>query len=65
MRLEDLTRGIPKLDKYRVVTIQGCEPIPCSGTHLRDIGEMRSVILDKMEQLGENFRIYYDVQITL
>ncbi|MCJ7635193.1 alanyl-tRNA editing protein, partial [Candidatus Bathyarchaeota archaeon] len=40
---------LPKLEKYRVATIQGCEPIPCGGTHLRDIGEIRSVTLDRIE----------------
>jgi alanyl-tRNA synthetase len=56
---------LPKLENYRVVTIQGHEPIPCSGTHLRDIKEIKNVALNKIEQQGENFRIYYDVQITL
>jgi len=52
---------LPKLERYRIVTIQGCEPIPCGGTHLRDIREIGSISLNKVEQRGQEFRVYYDV----
>ena len=53
---------LPPLDRYRVVTIEGCEPIPCGGTHTRNIREIVGVKLISVEQKGESFRIYYDVQ---
>lgn len=56
---------LPKLERYRIVTIQGCEPIPCGGTHLRDIREIGHVSLDKVEQRGQEFRVYYDVRTTV
>ncbi len=28
---------LPPMERYRIVTIEGCEPIPCAGTHLKDI----------------------------
>jgi len=52
---------LPRLERYRIVTIEGCEPIPCGGTHLRDIREIGSISLDKVEQRGQEFRVYYDV----
>jgi alanyl-tRNA synthetase len=55
---------LPKLERYRVVTIQGCEPIPCAGTHLRDIKEISEFRLDRMEQRGQEFRVCYDVNPT-
>jgi len=56
---------LPELQRYRIVTIQGCEPIPCGGTHLRDIREIGAVSLDKVEQRGQEFRVYYDVKTTV
>jgi alanyl-tRNA synthetase len=53
---------LPPLDRYRVVTIEGCESIPCGGTHTRNIREIVGVKLISVEQKGESFRIYYDVQ---
>jgi alanyl-tRNA synthetase len=55
---------LPELERYRIVTIQGCEPIPCGGTHLRDIREIGSVSLDRVEQRGQDFRVHYDVRTT-
>jgi len=53
---------LPPLERYRVVTIEGCNPIPCAGTHLRDIREIGGIRLDTVEQLEMDFRIYYDVE---
>jgi len=55
---------LPELERYRIVTIQGCEPIPCGGTHLRDIREIGRVSLDRVDQREGEFRVYYDVGTT-
>ena len=52
---------LPDLEAYRIVTIQGCTPIPCAGTHLRNIQEIEGVTISKIEQHDHNFRIYYEV----
>jgi len=52
---------LPNLEKYRIVTIEGCQPIPCGGTHLRNIREIGSVRLVRIEQLGDEYRVCYDV----
>jgi alanyl-tRNA synthetase len=52
---------LPTLETYRVVTIEGCTPIPCAGTHLKTIGEIGHVAIDKVEVQGSDFRVYYDV----
>ena len=28
---------LPMLESFRIVTIEGCEPIPCGGTHIKNI----------------------------
>ncbi len=53
---------LPNLEAYRVVTIEGCTPIPCAGTHLRTIREIGHVTIDKVESAGATYRMYYDVQ---
>jgi len=53
---------LPMLEKYRIVTIEGCLPIPCAGTHLRNIREIGKTRLNAVEQLETDFRIYYDVE---
>jgi len=53
---------LPPLDRYRIVTIEDCEPIPCGGTHIRNIREILGVKLISVEQKGEDFRIYFDAQ---
>jgi Ser-tRNA(Ala) deacylase AlaX len=52
---------LPHLEAYRIVTIQGCTPIPCAGTHLRNIQEIERVAISKIEQQDHNFRVYYEV----
>ena len=56
---------LPKLERYRIVAIRGYEPIPCGGTHLRDIREIGRIKLDKVEQRDQEFRVYYDVETTV
>lgn len=52
---------LPNLEAYRIVTIQGCTPIPCAGTHLRNIQEIAQMTISKIEQDDHNYRVYYDV----
>ena len=54
---------LPPLDRYRVITIEDCEVIPCGGTHVRNISEIVGVKLVDVEQKEGSFRVYYDVQI--
>ncbi len=53
---------LPPLEAYRVVTIEGCKPIPCGGTHLKNIGEIEHIVLNNIEDENTQFKIYYDVQ---
>jgi alanyl-tRNA synthetase len=53
---------LPALETYRIVTIEGCSPIPCAGTHLRNIKEIGHVRLDKVEAVDPGFRVYYHVE---
>jgi alanyl-tRNA synthetase len=53
---------IPKgLDRYRVVVIDGCNGIPCTGTHVRRLSEIGVIKLDSVEHTGNYSKIYYDV----
>ncbi len=52
---------LPALGTYRIVTIQGCAPIPCSGTHLKNISEIGGCHIAEAAPTEEGFRVYYDV----
>jgi len=52
---------LPNFDKLRIVTIQGSDPIPCGGTHLKDISEIGSFRITKHETVPSGFRVYFDV----
>jgi alanyl-tRNA synthetase len=56
-----MLRGLPKLEKLRLVTIEGCRPIACGGTHLRDIHEAKEIRIDRVEAKDDGFRVYFDV----
>jgi len=53
---------LPMLEAYRIVTIEGCSPIPCAGTHLRNIQEIGRFTMEKVESRNSDFRVYYAVQ---
>lgn len=53
---------LPLLKKYRIVTINGCNPIPCAGTHIKNINEVGCITLNNIENTNSKFKIYYDVQ---
>jgi len=53
---------LPKLESFRIVTIEGCEPIPCGGTHLKNISEIGRFTLKNAAKTDVGYSIYYDVQ---
>nr|MDO8100104.1 alanyl-tRNA editing protein [Candidatus Njordarchaeota archaeon] len=55
---------LPESDLMRIITIEGCKPIPCGGTHVRNTAEIGKFKLDKVEKVsGESaFRVYFDVK---
>lgn len=55
-------KRLRKLKKYRMVTIEGCGPIPCAGTHLKNIKELDSFFINKIERYSSSFQIHYDVK---
>jgi len=53
---------LPLLETYRIVAIDGCTPIPCAGTHVRNISEIGRVVLNNVEKMDSQFKVYYDIQ---
>ncbi|MFQ6077334.1 MAG: alanine--tRNA ligase-related protein [Candidatus Bathyarchaeia archaeon] len=52
---------LPQLDSYRVVTIEGCDPIPCGGCHLKNVKEIRRFSIRDVVPAENGYRVYYDV----
>jgi alanyl-tRNA synthetase len=52
---------LPSNTHLRVVTIEGCRGIPCGGTHLKNIAEIELFSLKTPEDLGERFKIRFDI----
>lgn len=55
---------LPESDLMRIVTIEGCRPIPCGGTHVKNTKEIGGFGLMRVEGLdeGKAFRVYYGVR---
>jgi alanyl-tRNA synthetase len=54
---------LPDLQEIRIVTIEGCEPIPCGGTHVSDIKEIGALsVLGAQEMPGSAFRLQFSVE---
>jgi len=53
---------LPTLESFRIVEIEGCEPIPCGGTHLRNISEIGRFTLKNAIKTALGFNVCYDVQ---
>lgn len=47
--------------EIRLVTVEGFEPIPCAGTHVRNIKEIVGVRVSSTESTPDGFRIHFDV----
>ena len=54
---------LPEDLHLRVVTIEGCQGIPCGGTHLMNIQEIRQFHLKQPEDLGGKYRILFDISL--
>ncbi len=52
---------LPNLPNLRIVTIQGCDPIPCGGTHLQNITEIHSLRILQTESTQSGYRVYFDL----
>jgi alanyl-tRNA synthetase len=53
---------LPDLSEVRTVTIEGCQPIPCGGTHVSDLAEIGKVSIVRAEQISnESFRLHFSV----
>ncbi|WXG43538.1 MAG: alanyl-tRNA editing protein [Promethearchaeati archaeon SRVP18_Atabeyarchaeia-1] len=54
---------LPQSDLMRIVTIEGCKPIPCGGTHVSNTREIGRFELRKFEVVddGRSFRVYYNL----
>ncbi len=53
---------LPDLDEIRIVTIAGCDPIPCGGTHVMDIMEIGRLMVLRADQVSADaYRIYISV----
>jgi len=54
---------VPRLDEIRVVTIEGCDPIPCGGTHVSNIREIGKLSILRAEQMPDlTFRVHFSVE---
>ena len=47
--------------EIRLVTVEGFEPIPCAGTHVRNTKEIGGVKVSSTESTPDGFRIHFDV----
>jgi alanyl-tRNA synthetase len=54
---------LPELDEVRIVRIAGCDPIPCGGTHVADISEIRKMNVPRAEQVDPTaYRLHFAVE---
>jgi len=53
---------LPDLDEIRTVTIEGCTSIPCGGTHVANINEIKQLKINRAEQMpDETYRVHFSV----
>ena len=53
---------LPELDEIRTVTISGCAPIPCGGTHVADIAQIGQISIIRAEPMPNlTFRLHFSV----
>jgi len=54
---------LPELDEVRTVQIAGCDPIPCGGTHVANIREIRKLSVVRAEEMPDgSFRLHFSVE---
>jgi alanyl-tRNA synthetase len=47
--------------EIRLVTVEGFEPIPCAGTHVKNISEIIEVKVSSTESTADGFKIHFEV----
>lgn len=52
---------LPELETYRVVVIDGVNAIPCGGTHVANTAEVGGILIKKVEEVAEGFKVVYEV----
>lgn len=52
---------LPRRGKLRLVTIEGCKPIACGGTHLRNLSEALGVRVEKIQPIDGGYRMHFDL----
>ncbi len=55
---------LPEADKYRLVQIEGCKPIPCTGTHVKKLDEIGKVKIKETRKTGSSYKLYFDVETS-
>jgi alanyl-tRNA synthetase len=53
---------LPKTEKLRIVTIEGQIPIPCGGTHVKNLKEIGALEVTKVEPAEMGFRVHFEVK---
>lgn len=66
MRVAPTAPNIQRLptmaDRIRVVTIEGCKPIPCGGTHVHNTREIGQFKILGVREKEEDYDLIYDVK---
>jgi alanyl-tRNA synthetase len=53
---------LPDLEEIRTVTIEGCDAIPCGGTHVSNLTELQKLTIDRCEQMpNDTYRVHFSV----
>jgi alanyl-tRNA synthetase len=47
--------------EFRLVTIKGFDPIPCGGTHVKSLSEVKAIRVSSIERTPDGFRIHFEV----
>jgi alanyl-tRNA synthetase len=53
---------LPKSEKLRIVTIEEQLPIPCGGTHVRNLSEIGGLEVRRTEPADSGFRLHFEVK---
>jgi Ser-tRNA(Ala) deacylase AlaX len=53
---------LPKDQPARIVTLHGTKGCPCGGTHVKNISEIGTVKIRKLQVKGQTTRISYEIQ---
>jgi alanyl-tRNA synthetase len=57
---------LPDLSEIRTVTIEGCRPIPCGGTHVTNLSDVGQVSVGTAEPVSsDSFRLHFSVTASV